>query len=147
MNSIDVSLPRSVTVCGYEIRRLPLGKYLQAIRLLETFPRETAEKLVPEGDLAGVLDALKTLDRSRLIDLALKGLTVMPAQAVALIAALTEIPQERLLNDEAIGADGLLEIIEAWLTVNDTENFMRAAGRVRQSIHRFAATLKPGSKG
>jgi hypothetical protein len=147
MNSIDVSLPRSVTVRGCEVRRMPLGKYLQAIRLLETFPRETAEMLVPGGDIADVLELLKTPDRSRLIDLALKALAVVPGQAVALIAELTEIPQERLLNDESIGADGLLEIAEAWLKVNDAENFLSAAGRVRQRIGRFAATLKAGSKG
>lgn len=147
MNSIDVSLPGSVTVRGYEIRRMPLGKYLQAIRLLETFPRETAEKLVPDGDLAGALETLRTLDRGRLIDLGLKALAVVPEQAVKLIAALTDVPQERLMNDEGIGADGLMEILDAWLTVNDTENFIRAVGRVRQRIGRFAATLKPGCKG
>jgi len=147
MNSIDVSLPRSVTVRGCEVRRMPLGRYLQAIRLLETFPRETAEKLVPDGDIAGVLEALRTPDRSRLIDLALRALAVVPGQAVALIAALTDIPEDRLLNDEVIGADGLMEIAEAWLEVNDAENFWAAAGRVRQTISRFAATLKAGCKG
>ncbi len=147
MNSIDVSLPRSVTVRGCEIKRMPLGKYLQAIRLLETFPRETAEKLLPDGDLAGMLETLRTLDRGKLIDLTLKALAVVPLQAVKLIAALTDIPQERLMNDEAIGADGLMEILDAWFTVNDTETFIQAAGRVRQKISRFAATLKPGCKG
>ena len=147
MNSIDVSLPRSVTVRGYEVRRMPLGKYLQAIRMLETFPRAAAEKLTPDGDLAGVLDTLRTLDRGKLIDLALRALAVVPDQAMELIAALTDIPQERLINDEAIGADGLMEILDAWLTVNDTENFIRAAGRVRQRISRLAATLQPGCKG
>jgi hypothetical protein len=147
MNSIDVSLPRSVMVRGCEVRRMPLGRYLQAIRLLETFPRETAEKLVPGGDIAGMLDALRTLDRGKLIDLALKALAVVPAQMVALIAALTDIPQEKLLGDEQIGPDGLCEIVEAWLEVNDIENFIRAAGRVRRKIGRFAATLKPGCRG
>ena len=147
MNSIDVSLPRSVTVRGCEVRRMPLGKYLQAIRLLETFPRETAEKLVPDGDITGVLSALKTLDRAALIDLALKALAIIPAQAVALLAALTDIPQDRLLNDDAIGADGLLEILEAWLEVNAAENFLSAANRVGRKLHRFAATLKAGSSG
>jgi hypothetical protein len=147
MNSIDVSLPRSAIVRGCEIRKMPLGKYLQAIRLLETFPRETAEKLVPGGELSGVLETLKTLDRSKLIDLALKALTVVPEQAVALISALTDIPKEKLLSDEAIGADGLLEIVDAWLTVNGAENFMRAAGRVRQTISRLAAIPKSGSRG
>ena len=147
MNSIDVSLPGNVTVRGCEIRRMPLGKFLQAIRLLETFPRETAEKLTPGGDLAGVMEMLRTLDRGKLIDLAFKALAVVPAQMVALIAQLTEIPQERLLNDAAIGADGLLEIIEAWLEVNDLGNFMRAAGRVRGQISRAAAGMRTGSKG
>ena len=147
MNAIDLSLPKSITVRGYEIRRMPLGKYLQAIRLLETFPRETAEALVPDGNLADVLDALKTLDRATLIDLALKAVSVVPVQAVALIAALTDIPQERLLHDEAIGADGLMEILDAWLTLNNMENFLLAARRVMQKISRFAATLKTGCKG
>ena len=147
MNSIDVSLPRSVTVRGYEIRRMPLGKYLQAIRLLETFPRELAEKLTPEGDIAGVLEGLKTPDRNKLIDLALKALAVAPQQAAALIAELTDIAEDTLLNDEAIGADGLVEIAEAWLQVNGAENFMLAAGRLRQRISRFAATRQAGCKG
>lgn len=147
MNSIDLSLPRSVTVRGCEVRRMPLGKYLQAVSLLEAFPRALAEKLTPEGDLAGALDALKALDRGKLIDLALKALAVVPDQAVALIAALTDIPKDRLLGDEAIGPDGILEILDAWLTVNDTENFIRAAGRVRQRINRFAVALKAGFKG
>jgi len=147
MNSIDVSLPRSVTVRGCEIRRMPLGKYLQAINMLERFPRETAAKLVPDGDVADVLDALKTLDRQKLIDFALKALAVVPGQAAGLIAALTEIPEETLLNDERIGADGLMEIINAWLEVNAAENFILAAGRVRQKIVRLAATVKPGFKG
>lgn len=146
MNSIDMSLPGSVTVRGCEIRRMPLGKYLQAISLLEKFPRETAERLVPDGDVSGVLDMLKTLDRGKLIDLALKAMAVVPKQAVQLIAALTEIPEDRLLNDADIGADGLLEIMDAWLEVNTAENFIRAAGRVRQKISRFAATVKTGSK-
>ncbi len=147
MNAMDVSLPKSVTVRGCVIRRMPLGRFLQAIRLLETFPRETAEKLVPDGDLGVVMETLRTLDRQKLIDLMLKALAVVPAQAVALIAQLTEIPLEQLLNDEAIGADGLLEIAEAWLTVNDAENFTRAAGRVRRLISRAAAAMKTGSKG
>lgn len=147
MNAIDRSLPRSVTVRGCEIRRMPLGKYLQAIRLLETFPRAVAEKLTPGGDVADVLDALKTLDRGKLIDLALKALAVVPEQAMQLIATLTDIPAERLLSDEQIGADGLMEILDAWLEVNAAENFTLAAGRVRQRISRFAATLRPGCKG
>jgi hypothetical protein len=147
MKSIDVSLPRSVTVRGQEIRRMPLGKYLQAIRMLERFPREVAAKLAPDGDGAGVLETLKTLDRAKLLDLVLKALTVVPEQAVQLIATLTEIPEETLLNDERIGADGLMEILDVWLEVNAAENFIQAAGCLRQKISRFAAMLKPGSSG
>ena len=72
MNSIDVSLPRSITVRGQVIRRMPLGRYLQAIRLLEGFPREVAIRLVPDGNIAAALEALKTLDRAKLLDFMLK---------------------------------------------------------------------------
>ena len=145
MNSIDISLPGSVTVRGQTIRRMPLGRYLQAIRMLESFPRNVAARLVPDGEIAGVLETLKTLDRNKLLDLVLKALTVVPEQAVKLIAALTEIPEDTLLNDARIGADGLLEIVDAWLEVNAAENFINAADRLRQSVSRLAATWKPGS--
>ena len=147
MNSIDVSLPQSVRVRGQDIRRMPLGKYLQAIRLLERFPRETAAKLVPDGDVSAVLSALKTLDRQALIDLGLKAMTIVPQQAVQLVSVLTEISEDTLLNDPQIGADGLIEILEAWLEVNAVENFTKAANRVGKQIKQFAATLKPGCKG
>lgn len=126
---------------------MPLGRYLQAIRMLEGFPREVAAKLVPEGDVSRVLEALKTLDRAKLADFALKALAVVPDQTVKLIAALTEIPEDTLLNDARIGADGLVEIVNAFLEVNAAENFIRAAGRLRKTIVLLAATLKPGSNG
>lgn len=147
MNSIDLSLPPSITVRGQEIRKMPLGRYLQAIRLLESFPRKVAEALVPQGDISAVLEMLKTPDRTKFFDLALKALTVVPEQAVKLIAVLTEIPEETLLSDPQIGADGLMDIVSAWIEVNAAENFTRAAGRLRSHISRLTAMLKPGSSG
>ena len=44
-----------------------------------------------------------------------------------LLAALTGIPEEQLLNDPGIGLDGLMEILNAWLEVNNIENFISAA--------------------
>ncbi len=144
MNSIDVSLPRSITVRGQEITKMPLGRYLQAIRLLESFPRQVAEALIPDTDVSAFLETLKTMDRAKLLDLALKALTVVPEQTVKLIAVLTEIPEETLLSDAAIGADGLLDIVNAWLEVNMAENFTQAARRLRSHISRLTATWKPG---
>lgn len=144
MDSISLSLPVARNVRGYMIRRMPLGAYLQAIQTIKDFPRDIAARMIPEGDLGTLLEQLKHVDRNMMIDLLLKAVAVVPEQMFALIARLTGIPQKKLLTDEAIGADGLAEILDAWLEVNGAENFLRAASHAGQTIKTLAATLKRG---
>ena len=147
MNSVELSLPKSKTVRGYEIKRMPLGAYLQALQLMQEFPRDVAAKMLPNGNVSALLEQLKTLDREATVDLILRALAIIPEQLMGLIARLTGIARNKLLNDPEIGADGLAEIIDAWLEVNGAENFIRAAAHAGQTITTLAAALKTGSKG
>ncbi len=147
MDSIAMSLPLEKTVRGYTIQRMALGAYLKALKQIQAFPRELVARLLPEGDLGRLLEQLKHIDRDGVIDLMLKSLSLVPEQTLELIAGLTGIPQEKLLTDPGIGADGLAEIIDVWLEVNGAENFSRAASHAGKTIKALAATLRAGSKG
>ena len=147
MDSITLSLPKSRNVRGCMIKRMPLGAYLQAIQTIKDFPKDIAARMIPEGDLGTLLEQLKHVDRNLMIDLLLKAMAIVPEQMVTLIARLTGIPEKKLMTDAAIGADGLAEILDAWLEVNGAENFLRAASHAGQTIKTLAATLKHGYNG
>jgi len=146
--SIKQSIPVEQTVHGYAVKRMPLGAYLRALQTLQDFPRDVVAQMFPDKtDLGKALESLRSLNRDSMIDLLLKALTVVPERAVGLVAELTGIPADTLLNDPVIGLDGIAEIVNAWLEVNGAENFSRAASRSAKTIKALAATLKNGYKG
>ena len=62
-NSAALSLPKSRTVRGYEIRKMPIGAFLEACGVLEELPQTALRLLFPgkqEGDilteLAGLME-------------------------------------------------------------------------------------------
>ena len=139
-DSIGLSLPQSVTVRGYEIKRAPLGAYLQALKQLQSFPKEVTAALFPGQNADQVLVALKHLNSDALLALVARALTVVPDRALALVAKLAGIPLNRLTNDANIGLDGLMEIVTAWMELNGIENFTRAARQLMEKLRAPAAS-------
>ena len=80
--SVELSLPAARTVRGYEIGRMPIGRFLRAARRIDGVP---------------------------------------------LFAELAGLDEKALRDDPNVGLDGLLEMIEAWMEVNNLENFIGAA--------------------
>ena len=123
----NLSLPDSRKVRGYEIKRMPLGAYITALQRLQNFPQEALEAVFPGKGIDAVIKQLKTIDTAMLSQILIRAFTALPKYAAELIAALTNIPEDRILEDPNIGLDGLAEIIDAWLEVNNIENFINAA--------------------
>lgn len=144
-NTIALSLEKNRTVRGYEINRLPLGAFLEAVELIKEAPLEILTKLFPEQEPMQALKALSNLDTDSFRGVLIGALTEIPAYAVKVISKLLAIPEEKLLGDPAIGLDGIAEMLNVWLEVNNIENFLKA---VRPLIARIAAAsgyLKPGT--
>lgn len=143
-NTIDRSIPQARKVRGYLIQRMPIGRFLAAVRELSDLPMTLARALFPDADSA--LEKLKTLTRADLETMATRAFTVLPAEAVRVFSAVSDIPEEKLLNDPNVGLDGLCEMADAWLEVNGIENFMQTARTLTAKV-RAAAGTKPGSNG
>lgn len=122
--SVDLSLPKARKVRGYTIERMPIGRFLAAARRLDETPGEVLATLFPEGD---VWKALATLDRAGMMTLCVRALAVLPEMATSLFAELTGLDERTLTDDPNVGLDGLMEMIEAWMEVNNLENFIGAA--------------------
>lgn len=123
--SVELSLPAARTVRGYEIGRMPIGRFLRAARRIDGLPREVLARLFPEAEDAA--RALASLDREGLIALCARALAVLPDEAVTVFAELAGLDEQALRDDPNVGLDGLMEMIGAWMEVNNLENFMSAA--------------------
>lgn len=144
-NSVMKSLPREKTVRGYRVERMPIGRYLQALRLLQEAPEEWLEEILPhKGDMP-VLSALKEMDTSQLQKAILTAAAVLPEKAVSLFAQVSGIEEEKLLHDPDIGLDGLVELMKAFWEVNGLGNFLQGAAEVGRKIREWTRTA--GSKG
>ena len=133
------SLPRGKRVRGYLVRRLPLGALITALETLQAVPKELCEALFPSLGWERAMLRLKRCDRATLTELLPRLIAVAPRSLVRLTAALIETDEGRLLEDPLLGADGLCELLLAWLDVNGAENFSKAAGRLIAKAKAFAA--------
>lgn len=143
-DSISQSLPGKKMVRGYEMRRAPLGAFLQAMKQLQDFPAMLMESVFQGQSVDEILLSLKTADSKLLITIFTRALAVAPEQLLTLIADLSGISQSELKDDPNIGLDGLVEIIAAWMEVNDIENFTRTASGLWAKAKALAGT-KAGS--
>ena len=141
--SVELSLPAARTVRGYEIGRMPIGRFLRAARRIDGVPEEVLARLFPDAEDA--VRALASLDRAGLIALYARALTVLPDEAVTVFAELASLDEKALRDDPNVGLDGLMEMIEAWVEVNNLENFIIAARTLARRVR--AGMTGTGSNG
>ena len=126
-NSATLSLPKSRTVRGYEIRKMPIGAFLEACGLLEELPGTALRLLFPEKKEGDILAELAGLDKDKLQELFLRALAVLPGEMVRLF--------------------GLGEMAEAWLEVNGIENFIKTMGALGKRAQALMGGASTGSRG
>jgi hypothetical protein len=134
----QMSIPKPRTVCGYEIRKMPLGAYLTAMEQLQDLPGDLLGICFPGLPPADILAQLAQFDAGMLQGVVSNVLIAAPKHAITVIAQLTGIPEDKLLSDPNIGLDGLAEIVDTWIEVNGLANFITAArtiaGKVKAAI-------------
>lgn len=127
----NLSLPKTVTVRGIAVQRLPLGGYLQALQLLEGIPGELMKLCFPEESLSEVINHFKQADEGLLERMLTNALLSAPKYVIQVVAQLLTVPEERLLEDAQIGLDGLVELVSAWVEVNGLLDFMPAVRKLQ----------------
>lgn len=147
VNTTTLSLPKSKTVRGYEIRRLPLGGYLLAIESLQKLPQDIIALCLPGDDLEQALKKLQGINKATLQSMIGSLLVTAPAHVIGLCAALTGIEESALLEDLNIGADGLIELLEAVIEVNNLDDFFTAARRMAGKLRAMAGNSRRPTTG
>jgi hypothetical protein len=143
--STALSLPKSVSVRGYIIRKLPLGEYLKALEALNALPADLLSACFPGMSPGAVLDELKRFDAAALQRVIGRLMIAAPSQIIRMTAALTGIDEKALLEDPCVSLDGLAEIMLTWIEVNDLENFTRDVRALFSKTRTVAGSRKPSS--
>ncbi len=130
-----LSLPKERMVRGYAVRRLPLGEFLRAAHALETLPDDVLKAAYPDKTAQEALQALRALTPETALPVLGRAIAGASGALLGAASCLTGIPEERLLTDPDLGADGLMEALLAAWEVNDLGNFT-------QAVRRLAARLK-----
>ena len=137
-----MSIPKSYSLYGVTIRKLPIAKYIAVLREVNDLPSLLLGELFPEGsNLNDSLERLQNLDRSTTLALIGRLLKVVPEEFCKILSQLLNIPEERLLDVDCqnpLSLSELAEIIEAFWKVNDMSDFFMTV----QSMSRKATPAR-----
>jgi len=133
-DKVMLSLPTAQRVCGYEIKKMPIGPYLKALERLKSMPEDLMAAAFPGMSLQEVLDSLSTLGDKDLTGIVMNLMVVVPEYILGLVAELTGIDEDNLINDENIGLDGIVEIILTFIEVNRLGKFIEGAKEISQTL-------------
>lgn len=113
-----LSLGKSKTVCGYEIKKMPFGAYCRALKKMENLPADFMAACFPGKSWGNVIDNLLAIDESGFKELVTGLLVIAPKYLLSLVSEFSGIDETELENNADIGLDGILEIIETVFEVN-----------------------------
>lgn len=121
-SAAELSLPIEKEMYGIKIRKLPNGKYIQAMKSIDNIAEILLKAAFPDMNPDEIMNKMKSLDENLLIELAGKMFSIFPEQILKFIATLIECDYEKLYNE--ISPAELLEILQEFWKINDMTNFM-----------------------
>ena len=139
------SIPKTKNVHGIEIKKLPLGAYLNAIDSIKNLPELLLSKSFPGLTADQVLNKFKKMDQDMLIEVAGNLLVAVPEQALRFITVLLDVEYERLRDDPDIGLNGIKDIMIEFWKINDLKSFFSDAWRALQNSS-LMKQMSTGSK-
>lgn len=117
-----LSLPKVEEVHGVEIKKMPCGKYFEAIELLKEMPTRFIEELEKEFKRDNEdfkLSSLMTKDNFMI--LVSKMLSVIPNFAIKMLAKLLDVKETKIRNE--LTPKELADIIKKFWEINELESF------------------------
>ena len=139
--SADMSLPKGKIVHGIEIKKVPVGKYLSAMRELEDLPGKIISDLFPGKSLDAIMSTFSEATDDTVINLAMTLLRVAPEHAIDALAVILSLDGDRIRNE--LTPKELCDVVRAFWELNDMTDFF---GDVSGLIKKLLPTLTNGSK-
>ena len=117
-NNESKSLAKVVKLYGIEIRKMPCGKYFEALQTLKSLPADFVKE-VSEGNEEFKLSEMITMEN--LTVLVTKLMLIAPKFLFSFLSNILDV-DENVLKDE-LSPNELLEVCIKFWEVNELENF------------------------
>lgn len=123
------SLPKLKTIHGVEIRKMPCGKYFEALQTLKDLPEDFMKELMQDKkDFK--LSEMMSLEG--IAELVMRLLVILPDFTFKFISKLMEIDESKIRNE--LTPIELLEIVKEFWKINQLESFFDQMKPVIQKL-------------
>lgn len=117
-NNEKLSLPKKKTIHGVEVRKMPCGKYFEALQTLKDLPEDFIKELSDNGQ-DFKLSEMFTIEN--IMDLVVKLIIILPDFTFRFLSTLIDINEGKLRNE--ITPKELLDIVKEFWELNELESF------------------------
>lgn len=114
----ELSLNKSVKMYGVEIKKMPCGKYFEALQTLKNLPEDFIKEL---SDNKQDFKLSEMFNLENLIDLITKLMLIAPKFLFSFLSTLLDIDEE-VIRDE-LSPTELIEICKKFWEINKLESF------------------------
>jgi hypothetical protein len=116
-NNENLSLPKSIVMYGVEIKKMPCGRYFEALQTLKDLPQNFIQAVFEGKEVK--FSELMSIDK--IVDLFMKLIATLPDFTVSFLSKLMDIDEEVIRND--ITPLELVKIIKKFAEINELESF------------------------
>lgn len=114
----EKSLSKIIKIHGVEIKKMPCGKYFEALQTLKNLPEDFIKELSDNGQ-DFKLSEMFTIEN--IMDLVIKLIIILPDFTFKFLSTLMDIDEDKLRNE--ITPKELLDIIKTFWELNELESF------------------------
>lgn len=140
----SLSLPKKKLIHGVEVKKMPCGKYFQALQTLKDLPQEFFKELMKD-EKEFKLSEMMSIDG--LTELAMRLLVIIPDFATSLFSILLDTEEDKIKNE--LTPKELVDILTEFWKINELESFFAQMkpimSKVLTSIG-FKELLQPAPK-
>jgi plasmid maintenance system antidote protein VapI len=142
--SLGVTLPKGKRVHGIEVKKVPIGVYLAAMRELEELPGQIISELFPGTSVTDIMAQLMELTDESLIRIITRLLVIAPEYAVNTLAAVIGADKDVIKN--TLTPKEFCDVIKAYWAMNDmTDFFADVSGLIKRKLPTLISGSKNGS--
>lgn len=114
----EKSLSKIVKIHGVEIKKMPCGKYFEALQTLKNLPEDFINELSDNGQDFKLSEMFTTENIMNLIS---RLLIILPNFTFTFFSKLMDIDEEKMRNE--LTPKELIEIIKEFWKINELESF------------------------
>lgn len=139
--SLKMSLPKTKTVHGVKIEKVPIGRYLTVMKEMEDLPAKLFRECFPDTSLDRLMTHLSSADKETLLKLSGQIMARAPETLIQVLCSIMGLDAVQA-TDTYTPAE-LLDIFTAFWELNDLSGFF---GNVWGLLKRRLPTRITGSK-